>query len=102
VPAGWSPPCSTPTQGAASNDTDSPPGQPPECVGCGCAEPGGHALGRFGVALAASCTRSATAGAGGLTSGNVNDTRMLGATLTEIRIPRRGPGRPRPDPIGAG
>jgi transposase len=34
----------------------------------------------------------------GLTSGNVNDTLMLGAALTEIRIPRRGPGRPRTRP----
>jgi len=34
----------------------------------------------------------------GLTSGNVNDTTMLGPVLAQIRVPRRGPGRPRTRP----
>lgn len=34
----------------------------------------------------------------GLTSGNVNDTTMLASVLAEIRVPGRGPGRPRSRP----
>ncbi len=34
----------------------------------------------------------------GLSGGNVNDTTMLGPALAEIRVPRRGPGRPRTTP----
>jgi transposase len=35
-----------------------------------------------------------------LTGGNVNDTTMLEPALSEIRVPRRGPGRPRNRPAG--
>ena len=33
-----------------------------------------------------------------LTSGNINDTQLLGPLLATIRVPRPGPGRPRTRP----
>jgi hypothetical protein len=80
-----------------------PPAAPsPEWVGRGSVEPCGHALGRsrggFSCKLHLICDGRGLPLSVGLTSGNVNDTLMLGAALTEIRIPRRGPGRPRTRP----
>jgi transposase len=80
-----------------------PPAAPsPEWVGRGSVEPCGHVLGRsrggFSCKLHLICDGRGLPLSVGLTSGNVNDTLMLGAALTEIRIPRRGPGRPRTRP----
>ena len=51
----------TSTQGAASNDTDSPPGQSQEWIGHGCAEPGPrHRLAHAGVADASTKSEPAT------------------------------------------
>ena len=33
-----------------------------------------------------------------LSSGNVNDTQLLGPLLAQVRVPRSGPGRPRTRP----
>lgn len=71
-------------------------------MGRGCVEPSAHALGRsrggFSCKLHVICDGRGLPLSIGLTSGNVNDTIMLGAALTEIRVPRRGPGRPRTRP----
>lgn len=102
MPARWSspnPPC---TQGAESNDKDPPAAHCPEWVGRGDAEPSDHALGRsrggFSCKLHLICEGRGLPLSIGLTSGNVNDTLMLGPALSGIRVPRRGPGRPRTRP----
>jgi transposase len=90
------------TQGAVSNDTNSAPTGALEWVGRGCTEPPGHALGRSRGGYSGKL-HLISDGRGlplsiGLTSGNVNDTSMLSHALTEIRVPRRGRGRPRTRP----
>ena len=73
-------------------------------VGRDCAEPPDHGLGRSRGGFT-SKLHLITDGRGrpisiGLTGGNVNDTTMLEPALSEIRVPRRGPGRPRNRPAG--
>lgn len=98
--ASWPTPRST--QGAESNDKKSPTGAGPEWVGRGSPEPADHALGRsrggWTSKLHLICDGRGLPLSIGLTSGNVNDTTMLSAALAEIRVPRRGPGRPRTRP----
>ena len=62
-------------------------------------EPPDHAIGRSRGGLT-SKLHMATDGKGRmlsavLTAGNINDTTMMAATLEQIRVPRRGRGRPR-------
>jgi hypothetical protein len=65
-------------------------------------EPADHALrccrGGFSCQLHLICDGGGLPLSVGLTSGNVNDTLILGAALTEIRIPRRRAGRLRTRP----
>ena len=70
----------------------------------GCAEPPDHGLGRSRGGL---CSKQHLIidGPGrpisvGLTGGDVNDTTMLEPALGELRVPRRGRGRPRSRPDG--
>ncbi len=92
----------TPTRGAVSNDKDPPSELSLQWVGRGCAEPSDHALGRsrggFSCKLHLICDGRGLPLSIGLTSGNVNDTTMLGPALVDIHVPRRGPGRPRTRP----
>jgi len=95
------------TQGAGSTDKNSaaaPASTGPSWVGRGCPEPPDHGLGRSRGGFT-SKLHLITDGRGrpisiGLTGGNVNDTAMLEPALGEIRVPRRGPGRPRTCPDG--
>jgi transposase len=102
VPAGWPSQTPTSTPGAASNDTNPPPASGPQWIGRGSAESSDHALGRsrggFSCKLHLICDGRGLPLSVGLTSGNINDTVMLGAALGEIRVPRRGVGRPRTRP----
>lgn len=71
-------------------------------MGRGSPEPADHGLGRsrggWTSKLHLICDGRGRALSIGLTGGNVNDTIMLGPALAEIRVPRRGPGRPRTRP----
>jgi len=65
-------------------------------------EPADHGLGRsrggWTTKLHLICDGRGRALSIGLTGGNVNDTTMLGPALDQIRVPRRGRGRPRTRP----
>lgn len=82
------------TQGAGSNDKD------PRC----CArEPDDHAIGRSRGGLTTK-THALVDGNGlplviVLTPGQANDSPALPKLLGELRVPRRGPGRPRTRPL---
>jgi|tagenome__1003787_1003787.scaffolds.fasta_scaffold20356945_1 transposase len=90
------------TQGAESNDKNPAGHLRSGWVGRGSPEPDDHGLGRsrggWTSKLHLICDGRGRALAVGLTGGNVHDTTMLGPALTEIRVPRRGPGRPRTRP----
>lgn len=103
MPAGWPSPRPAATRGAASNDKDLPPARLAHSwTGRDSEEPADHALGRsrggFSCKLHLICDGRGLPLSIGLTSGNVNDTIMLGPALREIRVPRRGLGRPRTRP----
>lgn len=89
-------------QGAQPNDKNPAVHAPADWVGRGSPEPVDHGLGRsrggWTSKLHLICDGHGRALSVGLTGGNVNDTTMLGCALAEIRVPRRGPGRPRTTP----
>ena len=90
------------TQGAEPNDKNPAATPAPGWVGRGSPEPADHGLGRsrggWTSKLHLICDGRGRALSVGLTGGNVNDTTMLGPALADLRVPRRGPGRPRTTP----